>query len=690
MDWKRVSAVGLALAALFCGDAVWAQTAAQPRFGVTRPAQSQLSVKYADRTAWLGVSDEETSAAEPAPAPAPAAAKTAVPTPALNAPAAAGQNARPNKKNTYRFEPPTVLSTLKGEIPKDQSERRAEFVEKRREELANAQQGASGDSAPAGQARFVTVSNQEDGGQNLAAPEPAAEPEQPVILEPVGEPEETAPLPQNVDISLDQAADEDEPIAEPALAPEEEEAEAAPSPLATQSATPAVLPYPTKPAHRVEHERPINAPTFIPKKGYRTFTNGAQTPSAGASSCGYVPGMGAATVGGYLPNAQVMNGYVYAGPTTGGIFAQGPSYAPAAGGIFAQGPAYAPAAGGIITQGSTCAPNCSNTPVQPTVRCYTNAAELQANPCNMCAGVGAGVSGGGIGGWGMGSAYGDCGSACDAGYCDASLYGGAEYELGSCCAPGACVMSGLIAEFEWLAWQTDFSEKSYAFGGLNGDHYFEAPYPAPSGSGLRAKLGYRAISGWDLLFTYTWFDADKALLPEESPNSYVASDVNLNVYDLEVGHWNMGAFGGWRPFIGFRWTQLEEEFLANAAIPTWSESVAASSRVNAYALRLGLEWKRDLFGGFQAYAKGGGSVGVGDSKQITVQSALDVPYFESVSKKTFFAPSVEAAAGLAWKRGNFEVHGGYEFNDWFNASRLMDTTGDFMTHGWFVGVGWNR
>ena len=686
MDWKRVSALGLALAALFCGDAVWAQTAAQPRFGVTRPAQSQLSVKYAERTAWLGISDEETAAAEPAPTPA--AAKTAVPTPALNAPSATGQNARPNKKNTYRFEPPTVLSTLKGEIPKDQSERRAEFVEKRREELANAQQGASGDSASAGQARFVTVSNQEEGGQESAAPEPAAEPEQPVVLEPAAEPEEPAPLPQNVDISLDQGSDENEPVAEPALATEEE-AEAAPSPLATQSATPAVLPYPTKPAHRVEHERPINVPTFIPKTGYRTFTNGAQTPAAGSSSCGYVPGMGSSTVGGYLSNAQVMNGYVYAGPaTSGGIFAQGPAYAPATGGIFAQRPAYAPATGGIITQGPTCAPNCSNTPVQPTVRCYTDAAELQANPCNMCAGVGA--AGGGIGAWGLGSAYGGCGATCDAGYCDASLYEGAEYELGACSAPGACVMSGLIAEFEWLAWQTDFSEKSYAFGGLNGDNYFEAPYPAPSGSGLRAKLGYRAISGWDLLFTYTWFDADKALASEESPNSYAASDVNLNVYDLEVGHWNMGAFGGWRPYIGFRWTQLEEEFLANAAIPTWSESVAASSRVNAYALRLGLELKRDLFGGLQAYAKGGGSVGVGDSKQIAVLSAQDVPYFESASKKTFFAPSVEAAAGLAWKRGNFEVHGGYEFNDWFNASRLMDTTGDFMTHGWFVGVGWNR
>ena len=672
MDWKRVSALGLALAALFCGDAVWAQTAAQPRFGVTRPAQSQLSVKYAERTAWLGISDEETAAAEPAATPA--AAKTAVPTPALNAPSATGQNARPNKKNTYRFEPPTVLSTLKGEIPKDQSERRAEFVEKRREELANAQQGASGDSASAGQARFVTVSNQEEGGQESAAPEPAAEPEQPVVLEPAAEPEEPAPLPQNVDISLDQGSDENEPVAEPALATEEE-AEAAPSPLATQSATPAVLPYPTKPAHRVEHERPINVPTFIPKTGYRTFTNGAQTPAAGSSSCGYVPGMGSATAGGYLSNAQVMNGYVYAGPATSG-------------GIFAQGPAYAPATGGIITQGPTCAPNCSNTPVQPTVRCYTDAAELQANPCNMCAGVGAAADG--IGAWGLGSAYGGCGATCDAGYCDASLYEGAEYELGACSAPGACVMSGLIAEFEWLAWQTDFSEKSYAFGGLNGDNYFEAPYPAPSGSGLRAKLGYRAISGWDLLFTYTWFDADKALASEESPNSYAASDVNLNVYDLEVGRWNMGAFGGWRPYIGFRWTQLEEEFLANAAIPTWSESVAASSRVNAYALRLGLELKRDLFGGLQAYAKGGGSVGVGDSKQIAVLSAQDVPYFESASKKTFFAPSVEAAAGLAWKRGNFEVHGGYEFNDWFNASRLMDTTGDFMTHGWFVGVGWNR
>ena len=53
------------------------------------------------------------------------------------------------------------------------------------------------------------------------------------------------------------------------------------------------------------------------------------------------------------------------------------------------------------------------------------------------------------------------------------------------------------------------------------------------------------------------------------------------------------------------------------------------------------------------------------------------------------APSLEAAAGLAWNFGGFEIKGGYEFNTFFNASNINNVQSDVLTHGFFAGGAWN-
>ncbi len=293
---------------------------------------------------------------------------------------------------------------------------------------------------------------------------------------------------------------------------------------------------------------------------------------------------------------------------------------------------------------------------------------------------------------------------------------------------------GLIAGAEWLAWRTD-TDKPFARvvdNGVTRERDLQT-----SGSGLRGRLGFRALSGWDIVATYTWYDADKSasvaegnaaftspFFPDEtvdvSDSTSATLKNELQVVDLEIGRWNeRGAFS-FRPFAGFRWTQFNEEFanvfttsnavasdgvlattsmlddddavetaFSNAVLRetsnSASQSVSARSRLNAYGLRIGADVDLALTQGLSVYGKGAGTIAVGDVKTRTFQNGDAIREI----KKTYATPSVEGGVGLSWKRNGFEARGGYEFNAWYNASNLNGRKSDFLAHGYVAGLGWN-
>lgn len=273
--------------------------------------------------------------------------------------------------------------------------------------------------------------------------------------------------------------------------------------------------------------------------------------------------------------------------------------------------------------------------------------------------------------------------------------------------------SGLIAEIEYLGWQTEGANAYATIVGPSGE-IFDDYALSPSGSGLRARLGYRALASWDVVATYTRFSANKNAVADANAlgtnQSLVAPyglgqkthtdaiegrlDVDLNVYDIEMGQWHYNAISAWRPFVGFRWTNLKENALStlhngNAFSQAYG-NVLSDSTLDAYGLRLGGEWERGLFRGLSVFAKGAGTVAVGELSSQTFCEINGQEMLLRQSKRTNAAPSIEASLGLTIKRGNFSVKGGYEFNDWFNAVDLDGKTEDFLTHGWFAGISWNR
>ena len=277
--------------------------------------------------------------------------------------------------------------------------------------------------------------------------------------------------------------------------------------------------------------------------------------------------------------------------------------------------------------------------------------------------------------------------------------------------------TGIFADVEALGWQTDSLKQSYAISVDASDRVYDEFSLTPSGTGYRGRLGLRTISGWDLTGVYTNFEADKS--GNIAGNLYLSSgksvdvikgdaDVELSLYDLEIGRWITREQWAVRPFAGVRWASLNQ----TQRVRSWKnatngkksgaasssatkaneyESIFASSDAEAYGLRLGAEGSIALFRNISAYGKCAATIAVGDVEYETVsQNVQDDSEIIQRAKKSCAAPEFETALGLAWRRGGLEVKGGYELNVLSNAACLNGKSSDFAARGFFAGVAWNN
>ena len=318
-----------------------------------------------------------------------------------------------------------------------------------------------------------------------------------------------------------------------------------------------------------------------------------------------------------------------------------------------------------------------------------------------------------------------------------SGYGVPEASLwGLNAAPSAPKNAGLIGGAEWLYWTTD-SDKAFLSdaGVLGADSGTDLQ---SEGTGLRGRVGFRSMTGWDFIGTFTWFnEGDEAFAtPDQFADGLKDIDgldvadvegklkTDLQAIDLEIGRWTKLGTLDVRVFGGFRWTQLNEEYsfganrfeagtdselLGELAVMEglgsdpddeallWSEGTKASestwsgsfsrSRLNAYGVRLGIETRIELGYGLGVYGKGAGALAAGRVKSTTYDGEGLVVLDETT--KTYLTPSVDASLGLSWKTNAFEARAGYEFNGWYNSGLVAGKKTDFLAHGVVAGVGYN-
>ncbi len=721
MDWINFAAAGAAIVAA-CGynQHGWTQDyAAKTVFGKTRPVQQQLvdsrHVSYrlsndpSINAAYEPPVEAPTVSGPPVAGPtvtaptvsAPAVNVSNVDVPATRVPAAsAASTPQP------RFVAPRYAN-VSTSVPSVKTVQMTRFEQPA--ELASLAQDALTDT--------LDDAGQEQPAELSAVPQDADVSVGALDALDLSEGEGAFPATENESVGLSDFA-----------AAESEGVESSPQPQGLEPGLLKNVGYPTRPQGKaITAPTPINTPMTIPKDEKAPNDGGVLNPAAlenhnRAMAIRSRCFVGSAVHGPVMP--EDMGGVPTYAPFNYAVVAPAPTCAPSNYPVgsaptyvapVAPAPTYAPFNNVAAPAPPPALPNCAYpavpardpasippqlpprecAPIVPQVNCFTSAAQPSA-----CSSVSCGPTMGVMDPPTMPLRHNMAAWGADQGAEEYVVCESESCVLDDPCAAASCAMSGLIGEVDYLGWQAERIDASSAVFAPNGNPY-DAPTISPVGSGMRARLGYRALSGWDVIWNYTYFEADgtETAFPVEGPTDpfpYARgpidanADVQLNLHALELGRWNWSGMGSLRPFVGFQWTQLKETATSPVSASNANAGSWAQSNLDAYGLRIGVEWKRPLFGNFQAYAKAAGSIAVGELDAVTERFENGAWYVAQNYSKTHASPSVEAALGLAWNMGNFQARGGYEFNDWFNAARLGDKTTDFIAHGWFAGLSWNR
>ncbi|MGA2033874.1 MAG: Lpg1974 family pore-forming outer membrane protein [Thermoguttaceae bacterium] len=257
-------------------------------------------------------------------------------------------------------------------------------------------------------------------------------------------------------------------------------------------------------------------------------------------------------------------------------------------------------------------------------------------------------------------------------------------------ADPSCCRAGFIAYGDYLNWKASQTGLDYAtvVNPVTLTPIATAELDLQRASGLRAGIGYRFPgTNCDLTWNYTHFQSDDqrslvangvttTLLSTRSffsampMNSVEADDsLKLNIHDFEVNwrSWLNDAVG-FRAFGSVRWAMIDQDFNSNYTYLNAVQGVIhLPTDMDAEGLRLGSEFQWRSAWGFRVFGRGAASVLVADFKsQRQEMDSLHGVILDAPQQATRVVPVVEAAAGVAWSQGPWEVSAGYEMSDWFN------------------------
>ncbi|MFO0811295.1 MAG: Lpg1974 family pore-forming outer membrane protein [Gemmataceae bacterium] len=218
-------------------------------------------------------------------------------------------------------------------------------------------------------------------------------------------------------------------------------------------------------------------------------------------------------------------------------------------------------------------------------------------------------------------------------------------------------------------------------------------------SGLRASVGYRSPSGWEVLFTYYYLhsgDANTVAAPaggllyatltrpglvDQAAFAAADTSLNLQVYDLEAARtFHADDSLSFRVSFGPRIASMGQDLNAyyfggdatGTAVRTRTEFDLGGVTAGGQA-----EW---LFGhGLRVYGKSRASLLYGqftntlretDNGGLTLNADVSEHYSAAV-------PVIELGAGLAYEYKGLRVAVGYEVQNWFNVIDSPAFTNDF-------------
>ena len=302
-------------------------------------------------------------------------------------------------------------------------------------------------------------------------------------------------------------------------------------------------------------------------------------------------------------------------------------------------------------------------------------------------------------------------------------------------SPARAQESGFYASADWLNWKARRRGMDFVIVDPNTNSSVQGNQinlNYDRNSGARVVFGYRLDSCWELAAEYQHFDTNDQLLVNQPaggslwgtrlhPDSVVGdryatsaegrATLNYDVIDFVISRqfaMDCSRRVNFTLFGGFRYAMVDQTLNINYIDSVNSRSAVINDEIklDGYGIRAGgrLEW--NIFGGLSVFGQGAVSVLAAranahytetDHNGESTNDLVNVTetYYQAV-------PVVETALGVAFRRGYWEVAGGYEMALWGNVGERRDfvddideqkfasPSNDLLLDGFFLRLAYNR
>lgn len=299
-----------------------------------------------------------------------------------------------------------------------------------------------------------------------------------------------------------------------------------------------------------------------------------------------------------------------------------------------------------------------------------------------------------------------------------------RHEVPGHLAPAAPPEPGFFGAAEFLLLRPRRGAFDYAVPGSAGGLAPDGPIQSLNyelRAGIRAQLGYRFESGWDVSTAYTYFRSNasasssaapgRVLFPTQTRPGLIdavaaaTADANLeyNVYDLLVGrraaideHVAVRAFGG------LRFASIRQDFRAfYDGLDARRAGVDVGSQFEGFGPVIGGEAVLAGWRGFHLYARASGGLltGPADNPILEANDGGRSVYARSAYDLRKVVPTTTLAVGGGWQYRTFSLRVGYEITHWFDlvdqprfvddfgAGKFVSRPANLSLEGLFVQVG---
>lgn len=217
--------------------------------------------------------------------------------------------------------------------------------------------------------------------------------------------------------------------------------------------------------------------------------------------------------------------------------------------------------------------------------------------------------------------------------------------------------------------------------------------------GIRASLAYRFPPGWDVGFTYFYFQSSDAFgttaapggllyptltrtgLTNEATNAAANATLSINTYDIEFGrHFEVDDSFHARLYGGVRLATVRQGLTAGYfGRDADFASVDLKSNYDGFGPLVGLQTSWSLAGGLGVFGRANAALLTGTMRNpfTETNNAGATVYADLLDRFALTVPVVTIGVGVSYQYRGLFLRGGYEVSNWFGLFEKPAFVDDF-------------